>query len=90
MPKLEPFTREGGQEWEEYGERLEQYFIATDVAEGRRRAVFLSGCGRPTNSLLRRLLAPDRPLEALLVNSLELLPVHYSTIFPVIVQQYHF
>ncbi|CAN7982698.1 unnamed protein product [Ixodes hexagonus] len=90
MPKLEPFTGEGGQDWDEYVERLEQYFIANSVSEEKRRAVFLSGCGRPTYSLLRRLLAPTRPAEAPLTTSLRLLTEHYSPRPSVIVQRYHF
>ncbi|KAG0422094.1 hypothetical protein HPB47_002055 [Ixodes persulcatus] len=64
MPKLEPFTGEGGQEWEEYAEILGQYFIAKKIVADKQRAAFLSSCGRPTYSLLRRLLAPMRPSEA--------------------------
>lgn len=90
MPKLEPFTGEGGQEWEEYVEIVDQFFIANNIVADKQRAVFLSSCGRPTYSLLRRLLAPIRPSEAPLARCLELLTEHYSPRPSVIVQRYHF
>lgn len=72
MPKLEAFAGEGGDEWEEYVEVLEQHFIAHNVSAAKQRAVFLSSCGRSTYSLLRRLLAPRRPSEVPLDESLRL------------------
>ncbi|KAM7300849.1 hypothetical protein ISCGN_016434 [Ixodes scapularis] len=56
-PDLEPFAGDKGEDWNEYTEALDQYFIANQVEEARLRAVFLSSCGRTTHSLLRRLLA---------------------------------
>lgn len=90
MPKLEAFAGEGGDEWEEYVEVLEQHFIAHDMSAAKQRAVFLSSCGRPTYSLLRRLLAPRRPSEVPLDESLRRLTEHYSPRPSVIVQRYHF
>lgn len=47
-------------------------------------------CGRPTYSLLRRLLAPRRPSEVLPDESSRLFTERYSPRPSVIVQQYHF
>ncbi|XP_070381275.1 uncharacterized protein [Dermacentor albipictus] len=89
MAKLEPFTGEG-HEWEEYVEVLEQHFIANSIAVDKQRAVFLSSCGRSTYSLLRLLLAPRRPSDVPLTESLQLLTNHYAPKPSAIVQRYHF
>ncbi|KAM7311204.1 hypothetical protein ISCGN_008114 [Ixodes scapularis] len=90
MPKFEAFAGEGSDEWGEYVEVLEQDFIAHDAPAAKQRAVFLSSCGRPTYSLLRKLLVSRRPSEVLLDECLRLLPQHYSPRPSVIVQRYHF
>lgn len=61
MPKLEPLLGESRDEWKEYVEVLEQYLIANDITEAKKRAVFLSNCGKRAYSLPRNLLAPKRP-----------------------------
>ena len=47
--------------FQNYAERLEQYFIANDVAEGKRAATLLSCIGAKTYQLLRSLTSPDLP-----------------------------
>ncbi|KAG0431547.1 hypothetical protein HPB47_021692 [Ixodes persulcatus] len=89
MPKLEAFAGEEGEKWEEYVEVLEQHFMTHDVAADKQCGV-LSSCGRPTYSLLRRLLAPKRPSEVPLDESSRLLTEHYSPRPSVIVQRYYF
>lgn len=50
LPLTEVVTHVGGgQESDAYAEILEQYFIAKNVAAGKRRPIFLSSCG--TNML---------------------------------------
>lgn len=55
MPKLEPFAR-NSKDWNECVE-VDQYFIAKQVEEERRRAVFLNNCGRTRYLQLRWLMA---------------------------------
>ncbi|KAK3698678.1 hypothetical protein RRG08_046180 [Elysia crispata] len=47
--------------FQNYAERLEQYFIANDVAEEKRAATLLSCIGAKTYQLLRSLTTPDLP-----------------------------
>ena len=47
--------------FQNYAERLEQYFIANDVAEGKRAATLLSCIGAKTYQLLRSSTSPDLP-----------------------------
>ena len=51
------------EDWTSYTERLQQYFAANDVAEGKQRAVLLSVCGCQTYQLVKNLLAPERPAD---------------------------
>ena len=47
--------------FQNYAERLEQYFIANDVAEEKRAATLLSCIGAKIYQLLRSLTSPDLP-----------------------------
>ena len=47
--------------WSAYTERLEQFFVANDIAEGKRRAVLLTVIGTKAYTLLRNILAPEKP-----------------------------
>ena len=53
--------------WEEYIERLEQYFVANDIKDTdlvkRKRAVLLSSVGQRTYALIKTLLAPLKPTD---------------------------
>ena len=46
-------------EWEDYVERLENYFVAHDIkSEAKKKAVLLSECGAATYKLIRSLVVP--------------------------------
>ena len=50
--------------WEDYSERLEQFFIANNINDAaRQRAVMLSGCGAKTYKLFKGLVAPQKPSD---------------------------
>ena len=50
------------QNWDEYIERLEHYFVANAVEEAeKKRAILLTVCGHKTYGLIRNLVSPDRP-----------------------------
>ncbi|KAK3727651.1 hypothetical protein RRG08_032610 [Elysia crispata] len=60
--------------FQNYAERLEQYFIANDVAEEKRAATLLSCIGAKTYQLLRSLTSPDLPDELKVVLNKHLSP----------------
>ena len=60
-----------------YLERIELYFSANAVEEGKQVAVFLSMIGAKTYSLLRNLLAPTKPKEASLTGLTDALKNHF-------------
>ena len=55
------------EEWPQYVERLEQFFVANEITgeakAEKRRAMFLSVVGRSSYTLLRSLIAPAKPAE---------------------------
>ena len=53
----------GTDDFDCYIERMEQYFIANDVPEGKKVAAFLSAMGAKAYELLRNLVAPDAPKD---------------------------
>ena len=49
------------EEWSEYAERLENYFIANELEDvAKRRAILLNGVGAPTYRLIKTLALPAR------------------------------
>ena len=53
----------GTDDFDCYIERMEQYFIANDVPEGKKVAAFLSAMGAKAYELLRNLVTPDAPKD---------------------------
>ena len=52
------------EEWVEYAERLESYFIANEIADvAKRRAILLNGVGAPTYRLIKTLALPGTPKD---------------------------
>ncbi len=60
--RIDEFKPESEQ-WSAYVERLEQFFEANDIAEGKRVATLLSVMGAATYGLLRNLAQPNKPKE---------------------------
>lgn len=59
--QVEPF-QPGVDDWDQYTERLEQYFIANGVdTDPKKLAVFLTLIGAKTYALLSGLVAPVKP-----------------------------
>ena len=51
-----------------YIDRLEQLFIVHEIAGEKRRAILLSSVGPKTYSVLKDLLAPEKPVQSRLRN----------------------
>jgi len=58
--QIEPF-QPGMDDWDQYTERLEQYFIANITTDDKKLAVFLTLVGSKTYVLLSGLIAPAKP-----------------------------
>ena len=66
------------EDWTAYQERMELFFQANAVADGRKVAVFLMLIGPKTYGLLRNLVAPEKPAEKTLEIVKRELSVYYA------------
>ncbi len=83
------------EQWTQYVERLEQFFVATNDVTGedkkdKRRATFLSVMGRDAYNLLRSLIAPEKPSEKSFEELVAVLSEHYSPKPTEVMQRYRF
>ena len=79
--------------WTQYAERLDQYFEANEIKDGKKkRAILLSVCGSKTYGLIRDLLQPKKPGEAEVKEIYEALEHHFwpKPIASVIVERFKF
>ena len=75
---------------EAYLDRVEVFYQANDIGEDKQVAVFLSVIGGKTFSLLRDLLAPDKPQDKTLPVLFETLKRHFEPKPLVIAERFHF
>ena len=62
--RLNEFGLERGEDWSQYIERMEHYFVANDINDAeKKKAILLSACGGATYKLMCDLLAPAKPGE---------------------------
>ena len=73
-----------------YLERLQLFFVANSVEEGKQVAVLLSVIGAKTYALLRDLLAPTKPKEKTIAELSTTLTNHYEPKPIVITERFHF
>ena len=77
--------------WPEYIERLELYFIANDiVAPEKKRAILLNGCGPATYKLFRNLAAPNRPSDLSYDDLKQLMAQHTTPKPSIMVERFRF
>ncbi len=87
MGEFEPST----EEWLQYKERLEQFFIANSITVNeKKRAVFLSVVGAETFKVLRSLVSPEKPGDKSLADLLQKLEDHFSPKPSEIVERFKF
>lgn len=88
--KIESFDEEVD-DWNEYIERMEQYFCANEVVDGdKQRAILLSVCGGKTYKLIRNLVAPAKPTEKTFEELKQCVQQHLLPKPSVIVQRFKF
>ena len=79
------------EDWTSYTERLQQYFIANDVADkDKKRALLLSNCGPQTYQLLKNLMAPDKPSVKPFTDIVKVLQDYWQPKPSEIVQRFNF
>lgn len=83
--------KESEESWTQYVERLEQYFLANEITDGKKqRAILLSVCGSKTYGLLRDILQPKKPADTEIKEIIEELKKHYNPKPSEIVERFKF
>ena len=81
----------GTDDWEQYTERLEQYFVANGITDGaRKRAVLITVMGGKAYALLSDLLAPTKPADKTYTELVEVLKAHLKPKPVIIAERFHF
>ena len=66
------------EEWSSYVDRLEQLLIVHEIAREKQRAILLSSVGPKTYSVLKDLLAPEKPSTKSFEELVECLQKHFT------------
>ena len=88
--KIDEFNIEDDS-WSDYMERLEHYFYANDIEDGKKKAaIFLTVVGSKTYGLLKSLLAPEKVVGKSVEELNEVLKSHLCPIPIEIAERYKF
>ena len=67
------------EDWIEYAERLESYFVANDIADvAKKKAILLNAVGPSTYNLIKTLCLPDKPKDYTFEQSVKKLTTHFN------------
>ena len=88
--RIEEFNSDT-EDWTQYMERLEHFFVANDVtAEAKNKSTLLTVCGARTYELIRSLCLPDSPGEKTLVQIKDLVSKQQCPPPSVIMERFKF
>ena len=87
--RIKEFHPEEGSN-ESYLERVELFFIANEVADGKKVAVFLSVIGSKTYAILRNLVAATKPSDKEFDTLCSELKKHFQPSKIIIAERFHF
>ena len=78
-------------DWTQYIERLEHYFIANEVNDAnKQKSILISVCGPKAYKLMRSLTTPDKPADKTYTQLKDLMSKHHNPTPSVIVERYKF
>ena len=81
---------ESRESWSQYIERLEQFFVANNIAEGKKVSVLLSTIGAVAYRTIGNLVAPGKPADISYSRLVELMTEYYNPKPLVTVQRFRF
>jgi len=86
------FAFDGNQEeWVEYTERLENYYIANDINDpAKRRAILLNGIGPTTYRLIKTLCLPGTPKDFTFSELVARVTTHFNPKPSIIIKRFEF
>ena len=79
------------EEWTEYVERLDSYFIANDLTDpAKKRAILVNAVGPKTYRLIKTLCLPDKPQDYSFGGIVERVKTHFHPKPSPIIKRYEF
>ena len=79
------------EEWEDYAERLENYFIANDITDPvKQRAILLNCVGASTYRLIKTLSLPGKPKDLTFTDIVDRVKTHFNPKPSVTIKRYEF
>lgn len=87
---LDPFTSTDAEDWTTYLARLDQFYKANKIEDGRKKSVFLTIIGDTTFRLLQNMVAPSKLEDKTLAELRTTLTDHFSPKRLVIAERYRF
>ena len=89
--KLDEFDPESGEDWIQYIERMEYYFLANEITSSdKQRAVLISAMGAKSYKLLRNLITPKASSNKSFKELVEAMTKHFCPPPSEIVQRFKF
>ena len=87
---ISPFSGDQ-EEWVEYAERLDHYFIANDIVdEAKKRAILLNGVGPSTYRLIKTLSLPKTPKDFKFDEIVEKVRTHFNPKPSAVIKRFEF
>ena len=89
--KLDEFDPASGEDWTQYIERMEYYFLANGITSAdKQRAVLISAMGAKAYKTLRNLITPHNPSDKSFKQLVEVMTKHFCPPPSEIVQRFKF
>ena len=89
--KLEEFDTANGDDWVQYIERMEHYFLANEITDAsKQRSILISSMGQKACKILRNIVAPEKPTDVSFTNLVSAMTSHFSPPPSEIVQRFRF
>ena len=89
--KLEEFNTANGDDWVQYIERMEYYFLANEITDAlKQRSILISSMGQKAYKILRNIVAPEKPTDVSFTNLVSAMTSHFSPPPSEIVQRFRF
>ena len=89
--KLEEFDTANGDNWVQYIEHIEHYFLANKITDKSKQcSILISSMGQKAYKILRNIVAPNKPTDVSFKNLVSAMTSHFSPPPSEIVQRFRF
>ena len=87
--KLDEFNTANSDDWVQYIERMEHYFLANEITDAaKQHSILISAMGQKAYKILRNIVAPKKPTDVSFKNLVSAMTSHFSPPPSEIVQRF--